>query len=290
MDVEQAYALCERDARRHYENFPVASVLIPPAMRRHVAAVYAFARAADDFADEGDRSRAERLALLGSWRTRLHGAADGSGNAHPPRQGEPAHTQAIFLALGASIRRLALPRQLFDDLLSAFEQDVAGADYETWDDLLEYCRRSANPVGRLVLRIAGLTEARLDELSDAICSALQLTNFWQDFGVDARRGRLYLPRELRRAHQAEGVAVTAPLDITWRRALGEAVARTRQLFDRGRPLCGALPGRLRYEVHATWLGGVRVLDLIERSDFDVLTKRPSLGVTDAAWVALRLLR
>ena len=277
IDLDAAYAACVRDAREHYENFPVASLLLPRGMRRDVAAVYAFARAADDFADEGNWSIEQRLRLLDGWEERLHQAVSSGEPGAEPRQGEPANTVAIFCALGASIRSRRLPLTLFEDLLSAFRQDVTVTSYDSWDELLDYCRRSANPVGRLVLRIAGYHEPKLDAWSDAICTALQLTNFWQDLSVDARRGRNYLPERELLAHE------------TREAALGAAVSRTRAFFNAGRPLCDAVRGRLRYELRATWLGGMRVLDLIDRSKLDVINRRPALGVRDVPWITRRLL-
>ena len=289
MDVDAAYAQCLRDARGHYENFPVASMLVPAQMRPHIAALYAFARAADDFADEGDRSTAQRRVLLESWRARLHEAAGPKVSQRPLVAGEPPHTEAIFLALGASITRLQLPVSLFEDLLSAFEQDTRIVRYETWQDLLDYCRRSANPVGRLVLRIAGQVDSRLDDWSDSICTALQLTNFWQDFAQDLARGRLYLPREASRARNASEADLGTGITPAWTHAVEDAVLRTRQMFEHGRPLASALRGRLRYEIRGTWLGGMRVLEKIERAGFDVLSARPRLGRGDVAWIAVRLL-
>jgi hydroxysqualene synthase len=277
IDLDAAYAACVRDARGHYENFPVASLLVPRDMRRDVAAVYAFARAADDFADEGTRSIDERHALLDGWRQRLQQAAISDATGPDPRPGEPANAVAIFCALGASIRARRLPVNLFEDLLSAFRQDVTVTSYDDWPELLDYCRRSANPVGRLVLRIAGCHDPKLDAWSDAICTALQLTNFWQDLSVDLRRGRSYLPERELVAHQTREAALAA------------AVTRTRALFDAGRPLCDAVRGRLRYELRATWLGGVRILDRVERLKLDLINKRPVLGVLDLPWITARLL-
>jgi len=285
-----AYASCARDGRRHYENFPVGSHLLPRAMRPHVAAVYAFARAADDFADEGQWSVEERLNLLDGWLARLRQAASGGEPDSCIRQGEPPHTPAIFLALGASIRACSLPVSLLEDLLSAFRQDVMVTRYATWTDLLDYCRRSANPVGRLVLRIAGHGDTQMDAWSDAICTGLQLTNFWQDFRVDYDRGRIYLPREEQRTHGAReedlAAGVVAP---AWEKALGAAGVGTRHLFDAGRPLCDSVRGRLKYELRATWLGGTRILDRLAASHFDVVNHRPTLGVADIPWFAWRLL-
>jgi len=259
-------------------------------MRRHVAVLYAFARTADDFADEGDRSADERLRLLDGWRRRLAHAAASSEPGEPPTGDEPPDTVAIFLALGASIRERALPVSLFEDLLSAFRQDVTRTRYATWTEVFDYCRRSANPVGRLVLRIAGHQDGRFDEWSDRICTALQLTNFWQDVKIDADRGRIYLPADEQRAHGAREEDLRAgEISRGWQQALAAAAARTRELFDAGRPLCDAVRGRLRYELRATWLGGTRILDRLEAAQFDVIHRRPSLGPADAPWFAWRLL-
>src|SRR5262245_51830490 len=162
VDVNDAYAACLADARGHYENFPVASILVPKAQRPHLAAVYAFARAADDFADEGDRSVDERQRLLDLWLCRLREAASTGQSLRAPEPGEPRHTNAIFTAVGATMRAHALPLGLLEDLLSAFRQDTHTTRYASWAELFEYCRRSANPVGRLVLRIFGYDDERLN--------------------------------------------------------------------------------------------------------------------------------
>ena len=193
VDLAAAYASCARDARAHYENFPVASLLLPRRMRPHVAAVYAFARAADDFADEGERSVEERHALLDLWQCRLREAASSPlEETRPATTGEPANAREIFIAIGATMRACRLEPTLFEDLLSAFRQDVTVARYPTWNDLFDYCRRSANPIGRLVLRIGGGSSETFDRWSDAICTALQLTNFWQDVVRDYGRRRIIL--------------------------------------------------------------------------------------------------
>lgn len=285
-----AYDSCARIARGHYENFPVGSLLLPRHMRKHVAAVYAFARAADDFADEGDRTADERLQLLDGWAERLRHAARGAGPEVISRRDEPENAEDIFLALGGSIRACSLPVELFEDLLSAFRQDVTVPRYGTWADVLDYCRRSANPVGRLVLRIAGYREEPLDAWGDAICTALQLTNFWQDFSVDYRRGRVYLPIEEQRVHGArEEDLVGGIIGTSWQHALIAASARTRRLFEEGRPLCDVLSGRLGVEIRAVWLGGTRILDRLEASRFETTEYRPTLRAADIPWFAWQLL-
>jgi len=180
----RAYAACEALARAHYENFPVASRLLPRAMRPHVAAIYAYARVADDIADEGSLPAEERRTRLDAWRRRLHGALARDHASDCAADPAADHEDLIVVALAHSIRARDLPLALFDDLVSAFEQDTMTTRYASWADVLDYCRRSANPIGRLVLRVAGYRGGDLDRSSDALCTALQLTNFWQDFGRD----------------------------------------------------------------------------------------------------------
>ena len=250
-------------------------------MRPHIAALYAFARMADDFADEGRRTAEERLRLLDDWQNRLHACVEEDG--HDP--GDP-----IFLALAATIRARSLPIDLFDDLLSAFRQDITTHRYPTWDAVLDYCRRSANPVGRLVLRIAGYDDRALDQSSDALCTALQLTNFWQDLDRDWQRGRLYVPLEDVDACHADIQDLDdRRLTEPWQRALTRVAARTRDLFGAGRHVCNGVRGRLRHELRFTWLGGVRILDRLERADYNVFAIRPTLGVRDAPALAWRAL-
>ena len=285
MIQDEAYAACLRIAREHYENFPVASWLVPATIRPHIAAVYAFARIADDYADEPGPSPDERLALLADWRARLHGAATEAG-----REGGHPDAPALFIALAATIRDFDLPLGLFDDLISAFEQDVVTTRYEAWPELTDYCRRSANPVGRLVLRLFGYREDRIDRASDALCTALQLTNFWQDMAVDWQRGRLYVPAAVWRHHRADPAALaTGRLSPEWATSLRDCGAHTRELFTAGRPVCDLVSGRLAHELRATWLGGLRILDQLEENAFDVFTSRPTLGITDGLVIACRTL-
>ena len=253
-------------------------------MRAHVAALYAFARTADDFADEGRRPSEERLRLLDDWEKRLHACVE----ADETDEGTPDHQ--IFLALGATIRARDLPVTLFEDLLSAFRQDITTHRYPTWASLLDYCRRSANPVGRLVLRIAGYDDPRLDASSDGLCTALQLTNFWQDIGRDWQQDRLYVPMEDIDACQASmGDLSDLRMTEPWHAALRRVAGRTRESFHTGRGVCDAVSGRLRYELRLTWLGGVRILDRLERVDFNVFVSHPRLGVGDVPWLLWRAL-
>ena len=283
MTLEAAYAYCERLAQSHYENFPVASRLLPARMRPHIAAVYAFARLADDMADEGHRPAADRLADLEAWDARLSSIAAGAAPSAGP------HAE-VFVALRATIDACRLPPSLLHDLVSAFRQDVTVTRYATWDDLLDYCRRSANPVGRLVLRVAGYDRADLDAASDAVCTALQLTNFWQDLEIDWKKGRIYLPAATRDDARAREEDLAARrMTAEWRRALGEAVARTRRLFRAGVPVADGVRGRLRWELRATWLGGTRILDKLEAADYDVFTRRPALTRADVPAILWRTL-
>ena len=285
--IARAYAACEALARAHYENFPVASRLLPAPMRPHVAAVYAFARIADDIADEGSAPAAERLAQLDAWQRRLHAAVAverSEAAAH-------AHEDLIVVALAHSIRSLDLPIALCDDLLSAFSQDTMTTRYDSWADLFDYCRRSANPVGRLVLRIAGYRDEALDRSSDALCTALQLTNFWQDFSHDWIIGRLYVPRDVTASCRAREMDLNGPfLNESWMAAMRQCMDQTRAQFEAGRAVCDGVAGRLRYELRFTWLGGMRILEQIERTGATLLSRRPAIGKRDVPLLFWRAAR
>ena len=272
-----AYQACQTLAQSHYENFPVASRLLPAAMRPHVAAVYAFARTADDIADEGHDSVASRQSRLRAWQLRLHDAVADEQFARAPA----SRDELMLMALGHSIRSLDLPLALFDDLVSAFGQDITTNRYRSWADVFDYCRRSANPVGRLVLLIAGYRDRALDRSSDALCTALQLTNFWQDFGRDWRAGRLYVPRDVHEATGARAADLAADRwTPAWIAALETCITTTRELFEEGRPVCDGVRGRLRFELRVTWHGGTRVLDLVNQARDRLLTVRPTLQGKD----------
>ena len=274
---EEAYAYCEAQARAHYENFPVASLAVPRSLRAHVCAIYAFARAADDFADEAIHE-GRRLEELDRWASRLETCVAG-GADHP-----------VFVALSDTIRKFDLPLEPFRDLLDAFRQDCRVRSYASWGDLLDYCRRSANPVGRLVLLLFGHRDEGLGASSDAICTGLQLTNFWQDVAVDYRKGRIYLPEDDRRRFGVlEDDLRDGRLHDGFRGLMTEVIARTRRKFEEGRPLLGSLGGRLAVEIRLVWLGGNRILDRIEARGCDVFRGRPRLSGTDKARLAGRAL-
>ena len=290
--LQRAYGACQALAESHYENFPVASRLMPARLRPHVAAIYAFARTADDCADEPGREPGERLRLLDEWGRRL----DGERFPDPPSRdalrgaGESCPPDMIFSALADTRARFDLPAELFHDLLSAFKQDVVTTRYQSWAAVLDYCRRSANPVGRLILRLSGHRDDALDRASDAVCTALQLTNFWQDLAIDWPRGRLYVPEETWRAAGADPAMLDRRhMTAEWTAAMRACGERTRRLFAQGRPVCDGVGGRLRYELRATWLGGSRILDRLEAGNFNVFTSRPALGISDAIVIASKTL-
>jgi squalene synthase HpnC len=260
--LKSAYAHCVRLARGHYENFPVASVLVPKALRPHVCAVYAFARRADDFADEA-RFGGRRLARLAAWERQLEAALKGEAR-HP-----------VFRALAHTIRAYHLPPKPFRDLLSAFRQDVLTSRYRNFAQLRDYCHRSADPVGRIVLALFGHRDPAYLPWSDAFCTALQLANHWQDVGVDAAKGRIYLPREdLEKFGVTEAEVLERRMSERFAELLAFEVARARELFHAGAPLCEQVGGRLGVELKAVWLGGMGILDAIERAGYDVFTRRP----------------
>jgi squalene synthase HpnC len=276
--LARAYRACAQVAAAHYENFPVASCLLPAPMRPHVAAVYAFARIADDIADEGADPPDVRQVRLREWRRRLHEAARAPGPSSPDAR---SRDDLVFAALGHSIRALQLPLDPFDDLLSAFAQDTTTVRYDSWADLFDYCRRSANPVGRLVLRIGGYTGSDVERSSDALCTALQLANFWQDFGRDWRAGRLYVPREVQQASRASiDDLAHGHLTHEWVDALRACIARTRPCFEAGRRVCDGVRGRLKLELRLTWLGGRRILERVDQQCVHLLSERPTLGARD----------
>ena len=258
----------------HYENFPVASWLCPPPLRPAVAAIYWFARTADDLADEGDASPEQRLADLEAYRGELERTL--AGSAPSPRWA------GVFEPLTAAVIRHGLPVTLLHDLLSAFEQDVVKHEYEDRAQVLDYCRRSANPIGRLLLHLYGVADPEALRQSDAICSALQLANFWQDLGIDVGRGRLYVPLSDCARHGVDPQALRSAHDTPALRALvAELVNWTREMMQAGAPLVHAVPGRAGWELRLVIQGGLRILERIERMQYATLRSRPHLTALDA---------
>ena len=255
----------------HYENFPVASLLAPPHLRPAIRAIYRFARTADDLADEGHATSAERLRALGQLRDMLDGIDAGNAGDWPD--------------LAAAVSSHDLPIGLFCDLLSAFEQDVVTTRYANYTDLRDYCRRSADPIGRLLLMLYRRTDARTTAWSDAICTGLQLTNFWQDVALDWAKGRVYLPREdLAQFDVSEAQIAAGRVDAAWAALMRFEVARARQSLQFGAPLARELAGRIGLELRLVVEGGLRILERIDASGGDVFSRRPTLGRRD--WLLL----
>jgi len=266
----------------HYENFPVASWLCPPALRPAVRAIYWFARTADDIADEGDATPAARQAAIAAYRDDLARAAAGE----PPS----ARWRGVFESLAVAIRVHALPPALLADLLDAFEEDTRHAGYPDRAALLHYCSRSANPVGRLLLHLHGLDDPELQRRSDAVCSALQLVNFWQDLSVDLPRGRDYVPRSDAAAHATTPAAcLHAPRADASRALVRDLCAWARALMLEGAPIAPAMPGRVGWELRFVVQGGLRILAKIEAMNFASFARRPRLHAVDHLMIGLRAL-
>lgn len=265
----------------HYENFPVASFLLPRRLVPAVEAIYAFARSADDLADEGDAAPEDRLAALGAYERELDVIAAGGTPEDP-----------MFARLAAVVADYRLPVQPMRDLLSAFRQDVVTHRYPDYPALLDYCNRSANPVGKLMLSLYEADDALNVRDSDAICTALQLINFWQDVAIDLAKGRIYLPQEdLARHGVSERALQAGSLDGGWRPLMRFEVERARALMLSGAPLARRLPGRIGWELRMMIQGGMRILDGIEAADYDVFRRRPVLKAPDwlaIGWRALRM--
>lgn len=270
----------------HYENFPVASFLLPRRLVPAVEAIYAFARSADDLADEGDATPAERLAALHAYEEALGRIAREEGHA-----GENA---AMFERLAAVIAKFQLPLKPFHDLLSAFKQDVETTRYASYEDVLDYCARSANPVGLLMLHLYGAADEQNVRDSDAICSALQLINFLQDVAIDQQKERIYLPMEDLSRFAVSAAAFERPeAHGKWSALMRFEVARTRALMLSGAPLALRLRGRIGWELRLVVQGGLRILECIEAVNYDVFRRRPKLEKRDwliIFWRALRMSR
>ncbi|MBK9160714.1 MAG: squalene synthase HpnC [Nitrosomonadales bacterium] len=258
----------------HYENFPVASILMPRRLRRPVAAIYHFARAADDIADEGDLANGERLGQLDEFRDELTHIANDETPLTP-----------LFRNLTDEIHRHHLPMQPFHDLLVAFSQDVVKKRYADFDEVLDYCRRSANPVGTLLLHLYGEATPVNLAYSDAICTSLQLINFWQDVARDWSIGRVYLPQDdLVRYSVSEAQIAEGRCDDNWRALMQFEVQRAREMMLYGKPLGTILSGRIGLEMRMIIAGGLRILDKLEAADYDMFRRRPVLKPYD--WVIM----
>ena len=265
-------------ATHHYENFHVASLLLPKRLHQDFYNVYSFCRWADDLGDEiGDT--AESLRLLAWWRSGLQDMC--AGHARHP----------VFVALAGTVREFSLPIQLFDDLIRAFEQDQTVTRYQNFEELFRYCRYSANPVGRLVLGLCGYRDAERLALSDATCTALQLANFWQDVIVDLKKDRVYLPLDVFEAHGYPLDALFArQFDPRFRAAMQEAVNVTRELFLQGLPLADSVDWRLAIDLELFSRGGLKVLEKIERQGCDVLRSRPAISKLERVGLLLGALK
>ncbi len=265
----------------HYENFPVASILLPRHLRPAVEAIYHFARTADDIADEGDASPEERLAALAGYRRGLDRI-----------EHNLAPENALFAALQEAVLRHRLPLPALRDLISAFEQDVRVKRYADYAALLDYCRRSANPVGRLMLALYGMQHGPALQESDAICSALQLINFLQDVAIDLQKDRIYLPQEDLQHFGVDEAMLRQHADTPqWRALMRFEVDRSRALMLRGAALPRRLPGRIGWELRLVVQGGLRILEKIEAANFDVFRRRPTVGKRDLPimlWRAARM--
>jgi squalene synthase HpnC len=273
--LEEARAYCERLARTHYENFSVATWFLPAQLRQHFFNVYAYCRISDDLGDEVGNPQ-QSLELLDQWEVELNACYKGT----------PRHP--VFVALAETVRQFSIPQHEFSDLLIAFRQDQTVTRFETFDDVLGYCRYSANPVGHLVLYLCGYSDPERQLLSDSTCTALQLANFWQDVTVDYEKGRIYLPLEDMRRF-----GVTAD-DIAARRATPEFIAmmrfeveRARQWFKQGLPLIEKVNRELAIDLLLFTRGGQEILNAIERQGFDVLKRRPVISKPRKLWLVLR---
>lgn len=277
---EAAFAECERLATSHYENFSVLSWFLPRALRPHFSSVYAFCRHTDDLGDEGTGTPEERLALLDQWEHDLRRCfAPGETPEHP-----------YLIALHETIRHFDLPPEPFLALIKANRMDQLVRHYPTYADLLHYCEHSANPVGQLVLMLYGYRDAERQRCSDAICTALQLTNFWQDIARDEReRGRIYLPMEdMARFGYNEAALRHSMCTPAFQALMAYEVERTRALFHDGLPLLARLEGLPRRAIALFALGGLNILAAIERQRYDVFAHRPTLSRRQKCWLMVRV--
>lgn len=273
--VEESYTFCRRLTHAHYENFPVGSILIPKKLRPHVHAIYAFARMSDDFSDEAFYE-GQRMERLDEWDAMLQACYQGKAD-HP-----------VFIALGQTVKELDLPMQLFRDLLTAFKMDVTTSRYQDWDQVLHYCRHSANPVGRLILHLFGYRDDILLHWSDCICTALQLANFWQDVAVDLKKDRIYIPQsDMEAFGYCEKDLINHVYDERYIKIMRKLVLRAWVLIDEGYPLLLNVPFPLSAELRFTWLGGTGILHRTALCNYNVFDHRPKLSKLDFMKLGLR---
>lgn len=271
--IEEAFAYCRRVALGHYENFSVVSWLLPKELRPHLYAIYAYCRGVDDL---GDEAEGDRLALLDAWETELRRCYEG------------APEDIRFIALQRTIQRFDIPPDPFLRLIEANRRDQTVSRYRTFAELLDYCSYSANPVGHLVLYVFGYRDEERRKLADATCTALQLANFWQDVCVDMDKGRIYVPlADMELFGYSEELLLRRQYTPEFRALMAFEVARTRELFREGLKLLSAVDGRLRFDLRLFSLGGLAILDEIERRRYDVLTERPTLSKLRKAGLGLR---
>lgn len=280
--IEKSFNYCESLAKNHYENFPVGSFLIPKEKRKYVWAIYAFARTADDFSDEGRHPQespsdcSKRLEQLDDWEEKLIKCGDGEAT-HP-----------IFIALSETLKEFEIPIQTLKDLLTAYRMDVQKNRYQSFDELLYYCQHSANPIGRLVLYTFRHKEESLHQLSDKICTALQLTNFWQDISIDLAKDRIYLPQDkMNEFGVTEKDLHEKNCHNHFKTLLKFCTDKTAALFNEGLPLYLQVRKDLKYEMKLTWLGGTTILKKIVQSDYDVFHHRPMINHFDKATLLIR---
>jgi len=275
-NLDEAFSYCAAVTQAHYENYPVASFFLPQEKRPYIQAIYAFSRIADDYADEQNISKDERLTKLNDWEEKLRQCYDGNAD-HP-----------VFIALKDTVKKNDIPIEPLKDLLAAFKRDVVQNRYDTFEDLLSYCKCSANPVGRLVLMIFNYRDEKLFELSDCICTALQLTNFWQDVRVDREKDRLYIPIEdMRKYDYSLDCWRDGMLNDGFRKLLRFEVERTREMFYKGAELPSLVAKDLQLELKLIWFGGMEIIRMIEKNRCDVINSRPQLKAFSKFQIFLR---
>lgn len=278
LTLDKAYQEALEFTKSHYENFPVVSLFIPKDLRKHIAIVYQFARQADDIADEGGENAVLRIENLELYKNQLLNSLNGK------------YDSPFWAAFHNTILQYNLTQKYFFDLLDAFNQDIIIKRYQTYNELLGYCEKSANPVGRIILELHNINEAQVLEFSDAVCTALQLTNFYQDVSIDYQKDRIYLPiDEMEKFCVTENIFQLKENNINFQRLLKYQIERTQDLFRRGEYILDRLPRRLRYQIKMTILGGEKILQKISQINYNVLNDRPTLTKFDISQIIFRTL-